>query len=279
MRIGAILSLLLLAAGSMNLQAGWVIWTNGTPLGEAASGVFGGGAGAYAGTVTAGLSNINDGGTPGVLGLDARLYPGSQLTSSFTANYPVNPDGSFATLANSYNNNQDSYTITLDFSGLANGFLPSGSLFAVLDLDILENYRNVTAFGPGNVQITSTWLAALGGQAALLDWYGVDGDQTGFVGGPTVSFSSGVYQFLGPNGNDNSALAGFLTTQDIRTLTLFFDKANNATSIDGGGGPGLAIGTFQEVPEPGTMALFTTAGLAGLMLRRRQSARPLTLPR
>jgi len=69
----------------------------------------------------------------------------AQLTGTITANLPLHPDGSFAALENSY---RDS---------LANGYLPGGSSFAILDLDVRENYRNVTTFNSGGGQITSTF--------------------------------------------------------------------------------------------------------------------------
>lgn len=147
-----------------------------------------GGSDAYAGTVSAALSNVTDGlGTIGVPGLDARLYANGDLTTSFQANYPVNnPDRSFTALANSYNDTGDSYTITVDFSGPMNGYLPAGSLFVILDWDILENYRDVKAFG-GTGQINTPWLAARTRTASLLDWHNIGGDETGSVAGPTSS--------------------------------------------------------------------------------------------
>ena len=259
--------LIVLLATAGQLQAGWITWTNSTTTpGLAASGVFAGGSGAYSGTVSAALSDVTDGlGTAGVPGLDARLYVNGDLTTSFKANYPVNnPGGSFTALANSYNDSGDSYTITVDFSGLMNGYLPAGSLFAILDLDILENYRNVKAFG-GTGQINTPWLAARTGTAGLLDWYNIDGDQTGSVAGPTGSEALGVYQFVGPAGNYTSALAGFATTQDISSMSLFFDKSNNSPASPGTGGPGFSIGT--EVPEPGTMTLLGIASILGLAFR------------
>lgn len=243
------------------LHAGWITWTNVTP-GATASGTFAGGSGAYSGSVTAGISNIIDGSVSGVPGLDARLYPGTDLTTTFKQNYPVNPDGSFTTLANSYNDRTDAYTITLDFSGLANGHLPAGSLFAIVDLDIVENYRNVTAY-QGNTALTTNWLTAVTGAGALLDWYNIDGNQSGFVTGPTTSVSAGVYQFLGPGVNDNSALVGYKTTENLTRMTIDFNSSAGGGA--GTGGPGLAIGS--DVPEPGTLTLFGIASLAGLLLR------------
>jgi hypothetical protein len=257
---------LILFLAATQLQAGWITWTNGTP-GVTATGSFDGASGAYTGTVTAGLSNIVDGSVTGVPGLDARLYTNSELTTSFKQNYPVNPGGSFTTLANSYNDRTDAYTITLDFTGLANGYLPSGSLFAIVDLDIVEDYRNVTAY-QGLTTISTNWLTAVTGGGALLDWYNIDGNQTGSVTGPSMSVSGGVYQFLGPSVNDNSALVGYRTTQDLTRMTI--DFSSSAGGGGGTGGPGLAIGS--DVPEPGTLTLFSIASLAGLLLRFRRTS-------
>jgi tetrahydromethanopterin S-methyltransferase subunit F len=265
MRFG--LSLLALCGATAQLShAGWVVWTNQNP-GVSAAGVFAGSSGAYAGTVNATVSNGVSGLANGFVGLDGRSYPNADLTPSFLANYAANPNGAFTVLANSYNDTLDAYTITLDFTGLANGFLPAGSLFTILDLDIGENYRNVQATGENGNPILTAWLAALNGQAGLLDWYSpaFDGDQTGFVTGPASSLAGGVYQFLGPpNVNDTSALAGFATTENLRSIRIQFDRNNNGTAIAGTGGPGLAI---SDVPEPAS-CLTMAGGLILFGLRR-----------
>ncbi len=257
-----------LVSTAIQLQAGWIVWTNTNP-GVTATGAFPTGSGP-SGTVIANVSIVSDGLNNGVLGIEGRVYGNALLTPTFTANYPTNPDGSFTNLATSYNDSQDAYTILLDFSGLLNGVLPSGSLVTILDLDILENYRNVTATDVNGNQIATPWLAAMTGQAALLDWYAVGGDSTGSVTAATTSNTLGVYQFLGQTANDDSALLGFRTTQDIRSLSILFNKSNNLNADAGTGGSLLAIGS--PVPEPGTMSMFAVASLAGLaLLRKRKS--------
>lgn len=259
--------LLFFLAAAVQLHAGWITWTNGTP-GVTATGSFDGGSGAYAGTATAAISAVIDGGSNGVPGITASSFANGNLTTSFLSNFPVNGDGSFTALANSYNNTQDAYLITLDFTGMANGFLPSGTLFTVLDLDSQENYRNVTAFAPGGAQIGSPWLSPLGGIAGLLDFSDlVDGvDSTGTFTPPSVSYGGGLYQLIGPAANESTPLLGFRTTQDLERITLAFDLSNNQFANPAAGGPQIAIGT-EAVPEPGTMTMFGIASVAGLLLR------------
>ena len=260
--------LLLFVAASVQLHAGWITWTNGTP-GVTATGSFDGGSGAYAGTATAAISAVTDGGSNGVPGISASSFANGDLTTSFLNNFPVNSNGGFTALANGYNNTQDAYLITLNFTGMASGFLPSGTLFTVLDLDSLENYRNVTAFAPGGAPIGTPWLSPLGGVAGFLDFsYLVDGvDSTGsFTAIPSVSFSGGLYQMIGPAVNESTSLLGFRTTQNLERITLAFDLSNNQTASFAGGGPQIAIGT-EAVPEPGTMTMFGIASVAGLLLR------------
>jgi hypothetical protein len=259
--------LLLFLAATVQLHAGWITWTNGTP-GVTATGSFDGGSGSYAGTATAAISNVIDGGSNGVPGISASSFANGVLTTSFLNNFPVNSNGTVTALANGYNNTQDAYLITLDFTGMANGFLPSGTLFTVLDLDSLENYRNVTAFAPGGAQVGTAWLSPLGGIAGLLDFSTlVDGvDSTGSFTPPSVSFSGGLYQMIGPAANESTSLLGFRTTQNLERITLAFDQSNNQTALFAGGGPQIAIGT-EAVPEPGTMTMFGIASVAGLLLR------------
>lgn len=96
--------------------------------------------------------------------------PGADLTTTFKNNYPVNAGGGFTVLANSYNDSGDAFRMTLDFSGLAGGALPVGSLLVILDLDINESYQNVTAY-QGTTALATNWLVPMGAlPPALPGW-------------------------------------------------------------------------------------------------------------
>ncbi|MBS1830172.1 MAG: PEP-CTERM sorting domain-containing protein [Acidobacteria bacterium] len=248
--------------------AGWVTWTQINPETQV-QGVFTGGAGAYAGTVTATVSGASSGATTGINGLIVQST--TNLTTNFTNNYHTNPGPVFPNFGVTYNDSQDEYTVTVDFSGLANGYLPAGSILAILDVDIEENIRDLRATDPSSAAITTAWLIQRAGVAGFLDYVNADGDQTGSLTAPTMSNSAGVYQFLGKGFNDNAALLGYFTTQDIRTFTFEFDKSNNATSFNGTGGYGISIG--EDVPEPSTTALLSIAALAFAIRMRRNLRR------
>lgn len=248
---------LILAMAPAIHAAGWITWTQVNPETQL-QGVFTGGTGAYAGTVTATVTNSTSGSTAGINGIIVQST--TNLTTNFTNNYPTNPGPIFPNFGVSYNDSQDAYTVTVDFSGLANGYLPAGSLLAILDVDIQENLRNLRATDASSSAISTAWLNQRPGVAGFLDYANSNGDQTGSVTAPNMSDLNGVYQFLGNTQNDSAALLGYFTTQNIRTFAFEFDKSNNDISIDGTGGYGISIG--EDVPEPSTTAMLSIAALA-----------------
>ncbi|MFN7939752.1 MAG: hypothetical protein U0R19_40875 [Bryobacteraceae bacterium] len=173
-------------------------------------GVFTGGTGAYSGTVTATVTNSSSGATTGINGVIVQST--TNLTTTFQDNYHPNPGPVFPNFGVTYNDSQDAYTVTVDFSGLANGYLPAGSILAILDVDIQENLRDLRATDPSSAAILTAWLIQRPGDAGFLDYANIDGDQTGSLTAPTISNLNGVYQFLGKTPNDTAALIGYLTT-------------------------------------------------------------------
>lgn len=97
------------------------------------------------------------------------------------------------------------YTAHLDFSTLAGGVLPKGSVIGINDIDV-----------EGDVHSESATLTSSAGTDAWLEYVG-DGGQ----GDPgPVTFDDGTYRIV-PNGRTNNDLTQiFRTTQDLRTLDL-----------------------------------------------------------
>lgn len=239
-------------------QAQWLTYTGSHPN---LNGSFFGGTGAYAGNVTVQATNINDGlgnGVPGII-----QNPFSNLTPTFYSNgYPTNPGPSLDSFGVTYNDTGDSYLVTVDFTGLANGYLPSGTLMAILDMDISENAREFKAFDPSNTQITTPWLNNIPGIQGLFDYNNSAGDLGGAVIAPNQIWTGLDYTFLGDPTNQDSAFLGFNTNANISKMSFFFNKNTGAITA-GGGGYGIAF-QANPVPEPCTMGILALGAVAGL---------------
>ena len=261
-----LLVLALSAAFAPISNAQWLQHTVVT-TGLSTTAVFPGGAGPYAGTVTTSVSNIFDGLGNGVPGIGA--VPFTNLTPTLLANFPLNSNGAFEYMPVSFSDNGDSYDVTMNFTGLGSGYLPAGSVIALLDIDISEQMLGFKAFGPGNVQITTSWLTPLAAPRDVFDWSNSLGDGINPAFAASVSESGGVYDLLGMNINLDSAFQGFSSTENIESMTWHFTFPNPGPFNAGTGGYAVAIGS--PVPEPSSATLAIIGGLAGLIGYRRKS--------
>jgi hypothetical protein len=255
-------TLALASVGVTKAQAQWLTHSGG---GASTTATFNGVGGAYAGTVMTTMSVVVDGGNDGVPGLSA--ISDNNLTGAFLANYPTNgPNGTFEALGLNYNHTRDYYRVRMDFSGLQNGYLPAGTVMAVADLDIWEDFEGMQAFDLSGNIIPPIWLNALPGQQGFLDYNNSDGFQSNLT--PPVLFNSFMgmrYDFIGIDSNESSGLLGYRTAYDIKTLSFSLGKhvAGSFTHVGGAG-----LGFAAPVPEPASM-IAIGIGALGLLGRRR----------
>ena len=237
-RCAAVVAIALLLPGSTFAQ-----WATFSGTDTFMTGGFSGGSGDYAGIIAVTVSNATDGDGTGIGGLVAINH--TTLTSTFYSHWTANGGTTLAGFAMSYTDPGDSYQVTMDFSGIGSGgYLPAGTILSLLDVDKFENFRNMRAFDAFNAQIGTPWLAAIGGQAGLLDYNSASGDLGYGVLAPTWTQTGGVNDFLGQVNNQDSAFYAFKTLQNVQSLTFFSDLTPGTA---GAGGAGIAL---QAVPEP-----------------------------
>ncbi len=172
-------------------------------------------------------------------------------------------------LGASYNDTIESFDGQINFTGLGSGYMPTGTLFGLLDIDSKENLKNLIAFDASGNQILTPWLAQRPGLAGFLDVSLLDGlDSVGSLNPVLSSFTAGAYLFSGPDANDSSGGLFFLTTSDISLIT--YSTETRTLGNVGGGGYNFAIST--AVPEPSTYAMFGIGLLGAAYWKRRQKA-------
>ena len=195
---------------------------------------------------------------------------GPPLSSDFyAAGLQPNPGDTVPVISTPYNDTGDRYHVEIDFSGTVGpssvGVLPAGTLFALIDLDIQEDYRAITATNAANVQITTPWIA---GPNGYFDATPPMIPQSSLVPNPTlVGPVGGVYDAFGVSYNFDVGMWLFSTTQDVRTISFDMQKSTGGNTI-GGGGAGWAF--YAPIPEPAALPALLMAG--SLLLRRRPGA-------
>lgn len=245
-------------------SAQWLTYTGAHPN---LNGTFYGGTGAYAGNVTVQATNVIDGLGNGVPGINPYFH--TALSGTYYANgYPTNPGPSLDYCGVTYNDSGDSYHVSFDFTGLANGYLPKGTLMAILDMDISESARDWQALDTSNNVITTPWLNTIPGLPGLFDFNSVGGDLGGSVTPATQVWTGTSYSFMGDPGNQDSAFMGFTTDSDITRMSFMFSR-NIGAIVAGGGGYGIAF-EATPVPEPCTLLLMGGAGLAAFVRSRKR---------
>jgi hypothetical protein len=256
--------LILIGVTAPDVQANWMVFTGGPTV---ATGVWPAGS-QLTGTAVATQSNVFNGNNATLpIGL-VPISVGPALSPAYNATLLTPNVGNLVTsLGAPYNDTGDKYHVDIDFFGTTGGsnpnVLPAGSIFAILDLDITENFRKVSATDASNNQIITPWIA---GPSAYFDM-----NNPVFIPGsnPTLNGPfAGVYDMLGVNFNFDVGFWLFNTTQDVRRISFDMEVGVGGNQIGGGGGT-WAFYT-ANVPEPTTFAL-VSIGLAASSgaLRRR----------
>jgi hypothetical protein len=270
MRIPRIVCALLIISATCvaNVRAEWMTFFGS---GVASVGTWPGGS-ALSGAALVSASNFTNGipSTP-FIGLTPITIP-NLSPDYFATGLQPNPGPVVTMIGTPYNDTGDKYHVVVDFTattGGANpGTLPAGSVFAIIDLDISENYRKVSATDPSGNPITTPWIS---GPNAFFDMTNpmTPTPAITFGSSPTLTGPvSGVYEMLGVVWNDDSEMWLFQTTQDVKTIA--FDMEVNSGNINvGGGGAGWAFYT-SPIPEPTSVALVCSALVIGGCAFRRE---------
>jgi hypothetical protein len=261
--------LILLGLTATQLQANWMVFTGGPTV---ATGVWPAGS-ALSGTAVATASNFVNG---NMATLPIGLVPtavGPALSPNYFATGLIPNPGSLVTvLSTPYNDTGDKYHTVIDFSGTSNGstpgVLPAGSIFAIIDLDITENYRKVFATDAANNFISTPWISGPNGFFDMTNPVAGSSPPPTFAGPVT-----GVYGMFGITYNFDAGMWLFKTTQDVKTINFDMEVGVGGNTI-GGGGAGWAFytGPANNVPEPtvATLACITLVFGGGLFGRRRR---------
>lgn len=245
-------SLILTACAASSAQAGWMQFSGG---GVSANGVWPAG-NLLSGTATVTASNFVNGNINSpFIGLTP-ISVGPALSPDYFATSLIpNPGNIVTEIGTPYNDAGDKYHVVVDFtgttSGSSSGVLPAGSTFAIIDLDIVENYRNVTATDALNNPITTPWINGPNGNFDMLNPMIPQGS---LVPNPTLTGPvAGVYQMFGVSYNFDVGMWLFSTTQAVKTIAFDMERATGGNALGGGGG-GWAFYT-PPIPEPASFAL------------------------
>jgi hypothetical protein len=257
-RILSAIAILFLASAA-TAQANWMTFAGGP---AAALGTWPG-TSSLTGFATVTATNFVNGNlaTPAI-GLTP-INVGPPLSADFfAAGLQPNPGNTVPMIGTPYNDAGDRYHVTIDFSGTVGpstvGVLPAGTLFALVDLDIQEDYRKITATNAANVQITTPWIM---GPNGYFDATPPMIPQPSLIPNPTLTGPvGGVYEMFGVSYNFDVGMWLFKTTQDVRTISFDMQKSTGGNAI-GGGGAGWAFYAPRIIPEP-TSALLVGCGLA-----------------
>jgi hypothetical protein len=255
-----------------NVQANWMTFSGG-PVVSVGTWPFGS---TLSGVSVATQSNVVNGiPNTGPVGLTPINIP-NLSPDYFTTGLQPNSGPSVDMLGTPYNDSGDTYHVVIDFSGTTGGAnpgtLPAGSVFAVIDLDIDENYHNVKAIDSALNPITTPWIS---GPTAYFDMDNPMLPQGFFPLNPPPTFNgpvSGAYDMLGISPNFDVGMWLFQTTQDIRAISFDMDKSGPVPPAAGGGGAGWAFYTpaANNIPEPSAIALVCGGFLSvGVAIRRR----------
>jgi hypothetical protein len=257
LRAFAVLSIVFATAATA--RADWMTFTGG-PVN--AIGSWSGGMQLSGSAIVTASNFTNGNNATAFIGLTPISVPNLSPDYFATALQP-NPGPAVNSIGTPYNDAGDKYHVVVDFSattgGSNPGVLPAGSIFAILDLDIQEDYRNVTATNGANVQIVTPWIA---GPNGYFDMTNPMIPQGSLIPNPTLTGPvAGVYQMFGVSYNFDVGMWLFQTTQDVKTIAFDMEKSTGGNAI-GGGGATWAFYT-RLIPEPTSIAMLCW-GLATL---------------
>jgi hypothetical protein len=209
-----------------------------------------------AGTATITASNFVNGNlaTPAI-GLTPITIGPPLSADFFAAGLQPNPGNTVPVISTPYNDAGDRYHVVIDFSattgGSTPGVLPAGTLFAIIDLDIQEDYRRIRATNAASVPILTPWIS---GPNGYFDATPPMIPQGSLVPNPTLTGPiAGIYEMFGVSYNFDVGMWLFMTTQDVKTIEFDMQKSTGGNAI-GGGGAGWAF-FAPQVPEPSSAAL------------------------
>jgi hypothetical protein len=250
--------LLALAVCAAQARANWISFAGGPAV---ALGTWPAGSG-LAGTATVTASNfINGNNATPLIGLTPINVGPPLSTDFFAAGLQPNLGGDVPMIGTPYNDRGDRYHVVIDFSGTTGGsnpgVLPAGTLFAIIDLDIAEDYRRIQATDAANLPITTPWFA---GPNGYFDMTPPMIPQGSLVPNPTLTGPiAGTYEMFGVTYNFDVGMWLFQTTQDVKTISFDMSRSVPGNAI-GGGGAGWAF--YSPVPEPSTATLIGCGALA-----------------
>jgi hypothetical protein len=249
-------------------QANWMTFTGGPAV---ALGTWPGSS-SLSGFATVTATNFVNGNilTPAI-GLAPNTIGPPLSADFFAAGLQPNLGNTVPVISTPYNDAGDKYHVEIDFSGTVGsstvGVLPAGTLFALIDLDIDEDYRRITATDAANVQITTPWIM---GPNGYFDATPPMIPQPSLIPNPTLTGPvGGVYDMFGVSYNFDVGMWLFKTTQDVRTISFDMERGIGGNAI-GGGGAGWAFYAPRIIPEPSCATLSCCAAIliAGMSRRR-----------
>jgi hypothetical protein len=258
--------LILLGLATAHVRAEWMTFFGG---GVTSTGVWPAGM-QLAGTATVTASSFING-IPSTPFIGLQPFSVSGLSADYFATGLVpNPGPMVNEIATPYNDTGDKYHVVIDFSGTTGGstagVLPAGSIFAIIDMDSTENYRQITATNAANAVITTPWI-----NAPPNNYFDMNNPLTPVafmvpppaLAGPAL----GVYQMFGPSANFDIGMWLFKTTQDVKTISFNMELGIAGGPFQGGGGAAWAF--YTNIPEPTTIALSCVGLVIGGCLHRR----------
>jgi hypothetical protein len=260
----------LLAIGATTVHANWMTYTGGPAV---ALGTWPGGSGLSGFATITASSFVNGNPITPAIGITP-INVGPPLSADFfAAGLQPNLGGNVPVIGTPYNDAGDKYHVVIDFAGTVGsssvGVLPAGTLFAIIDLDIQEDYRKITATNAANVQIATPWIM---GPNGYFDMTPPMIPQASLIPNPSlVGPVGGVYEMFGVGYNFDVGMWLFKTTQDVRTISFDMQKSTGGNNI-GGGGAGWAF--YAPIPEPSCSSLFCWGvAIAGAAFPRASSLR------
>ena len=246
---------LLLVVWTTSALADWISFTGGPTV---AIGTWSGSAGLSGTAIVTATNFVNGNSATPAIGLTP-VTIGPPLSSDFfAAGLQPNPGNTVPIISTPYNDAGDRYHVSIDFSGTVGGtvpgVLPAGTLLAIVDIDIQEDYRSIMATDALGAAITMPWIA---GPNGYFDATPPMIPQSSLIPNPTlVGPTAGIYDMFGVSYNFDVGMWLFVTTQDVRTIDFDMQKSTGGNAI-GGGGAGWAFYSAAptQIPEPSTLIL------------------------